>query len=114
MIAGLLLACGAEPDIALVPPPPAGCEPTETCELAVGVRAGPGFHLNRDYPVRFVADAADRLASDQPEFTFADNRNGTQVVRLAAGTSSVSGKLKVSWCNEEACHIDELAVTLDP
>lgn len=110
----LTMACGTEPDIALVPPAPAGCSPTEPCELAVSVRAGPSFHLNRDYPVRFVADAPERLAPDQPTFAFTDDRNGTQVVRLTPGEAPVSGKLKVSWCNDEGCHIDDLPVTLRP
>jgi hypothetical protein len=78
------------------------------------------YHINNDYPFKFVGEPAPALAFDgDAAFALADARHGALTVRFkptAAGAQTLAGVFKLSVCSDDTCEIEkprlELAVTV--
>jgi len=98
--------------------PPAACAPGATCEARLVLTALGGYHVNRDYPFKFLGEPAPAVAVDgQGAFAIDDARHLTMTVKFrpaAAGPARLVGTFKLSVCSDDTCEIEtpriELAV----
>jgi len=98
--------------------PPVACAPGATCEARLVLTALGSYHVNQDYPFKFVGEPAPAVAVDgDGAFAIDDARHGTMTVRFrpaAAGTAALVGTFKLSVCSDDTCEIEtpriELAV----
>jgi hypothetical protein len=84
------------------------------------------FHVNKEYPYKFVASAAPGVAylangdantfsRSSGDFHEDSEKVGTMTVRFkpsAAGEARVAGTYKMSICSAEQCQIETQAVSL--
>ena len=103
-----------------------GCRAGEECQVTIQVTAGNGYHVNKEYPYKFLANAAPGIeylgkktpttfARESGDFREDGETKGTMTVRFkpaAAGTMIVSGTYKMSVCSAENCQIEAQPVTL--
>jgi hypothetical protein len=96
--------------------PPAACAPGATCEARLVLTALGGYHVNQDYPFKFVGEPAPAVAVDgEGAFAIDDARHGTMTVKFrpaAAGTAKLIGTFKLSVCSEDACEIEKPRIEL--
>jgi hypothetical protein len=98
--------------------PPAACAQGAICEVRLVLTALGDYHINQDYPFKFVGEPAPAPPVDgEGAFTIDDARHGTMTVKLhpaAAGTAKLVGTFKLCVCSDETCEIEtpriELAV----
>jgi hypothetical protein len=98
--------------------PPAACAPGATCEARLVLTALGGYHVNQDYPFKFVGEPAPAVPVDgEGAFGIDDARHLTMTVKFrpaAAGTVALIGTFKLSVCSDDTCEIEtpriELAV----
>jgi hypothetical protein len=99
--------------------PQAACASGAICEAALVLTALGNYHVNKDYPFKFIADpAAAALQVDgQGTFAFGDAKRGTMTIKFrpaSPGTAKLVGTFKLSVCSDENCEIEaptlELAV----
>ena len=97
---------------------PAPCASGTTCEARVVLTALGAYHVNKDYPFKFVAEPAPAVPVEG-EGTFAvdDARHGTLTVKFrptGPGTARLVGTFKLSVCSDDTCEIEtprlELAI----
>jgi hypothetical protein len=102
-------------EIAATPDP--GCRRGEWCTVRMELTALGGFHVNRDYPFKFVGAAAEGIEHDGTgAFTIESDTTGVLVHRFraaAAGAARVSGTFKLSVCTEEQCEIEAAPVAVE-
>ena len=134
LLIALVVACGrdkqAAPVIAIGAPlaskpfyrvdagPWSACASGTTCEARLVLTALGDYHVNKDYPFKFVGDPAPAIAVDgDGSFALDDARNGTMTIKFrptAAGTAKLTGTFKLSVCSADTCEIEtprlELAV----
>ncbi len=96
--------------------PEVACTSGTTCEARVLLTALGDYHINKDYPFKFVGEPAPALALDgDAAFALADARHGTLTVRFkptAAGAQTLAGVFKLSVCSDETCEIEKPQITL--
>lgn len=88
---------------------PAPCAVGRACEAKVVLTALGAYHVNQDYPFKFLPDAASPLAGE-PAFAHDDARHGTLTLRFqptAAGTTTLTGTFKLSVCSDDTCEIEK-------
>lgn len=103
-----VLASAPHYQVALAACPAAPCEPT------LVVTALAGFHVNDDYPHKWVPDAASADAAPGPgTFTHTSRTVGELRVPVRAGTTRVSGTVKLAVCTDEECKLESPAVAFD-
>jgi hypothetical protein len=94
------------------------CASGTTCEAHLVLTALGAYHVNKEYPFKFVGDAppAAPLEGDGA-FALDDATHGTLTIRFrpsAPGTTKVAGTFKLSVCSDDTCEIEtpklELAV----
>ena len=97
--------------------PATPCVRGSACEARLVVTALGGYHVNKDYPFKFVGDPAPALQVDGIGFTLQDAKHGTLTIRFRpedAGTTKLTGVFKLSVCSDDTCEIEaprlELAV----
>jgi hypothetical protein len=98
--------------------PPVACAPGATCQARLVLTALGGYHVNQDYPFKFVGESAPAVTVDgEGAFAIDDARHLTMTVKFrpaAAGTAAVVGTFKLSVCSDDTCEIEtpriELAV----
>ena len=98
--------------------PPVACAHGATCEARLVLTALGDYHINQDYPFKFVGEPAPAPPVDgEGAFAIDDARHGTMTVTFrpaAAGTAKLVGTFKLCVCSEETCEIEtpriELAV----
>ena len=98
--------------------PPAACAQGATCEARLVLTALGDYHVNKDYPFKFVGEPAPAPPVDgEGAFAIDDARHGTMTVKFrpaAAGTAVLVGTFKLSVCSDDTCEIEtpriELAV----
>lgn len=98
--------------------PPAACAPGASCEARLVLTALGDYHVNKDYPFKFVGEPTPAAPVDgEGAFAIDDARHGTMTVTFrpaAAGTAKLVGTFKLSVCSDETCEIEtpriELAV----
>jgi len=103
-----------------------GCRVDTPCTMTLRLTAAGEFHVNKEYPYKFVATAAPTiqfLASGEAntfsrtagDFREEGEKAGTMTVRFkpsAAGEARVQGTYKMSVCSAEACQIETPTVSL--
>ena len=99
--------------------PLAPCSAGATCEAQLVLTALGDYHVNGDYPTKFVADAtasADVTVDSQGTFTLDGAKRGTLTVRFKPakpGPAQLVGTIKLSVCNDDNCEIEAPKITLD-
>jgi hypothetical protein len=101
-------------------PPAVACTRGTTCEARLVLTALGDYHINHDYPFKFVGEPAPALALDgDAAFALADAKHGALTVRFkptAAGAQTLAGVFKLSVCSDDTCEIErprlELPVTV--
>lgn len=93
------------------------CARGAACEARLVLTALGDYHVNKDYPFKFVGDPAPALQLDGTSFTLEDAKHATLTIRFrpqAAGTTKLAGVFKLSVCSDDTCEIEaprlELAV----
>lgn len=96
--------------------PPAPCASGAVCEARLVLTALGGYHVNQEYPFKFVGEPATSI-DGEGTFAIDDAKHGTLTVKFrpaAAGTAKLVGTFKLSVCSDENCQIEkprlELAV----
>jgi hypothetical protein len=97
--------------------PEPGCRKGEWCTVRLELTALAGFHVNKDYPFKFLGAAAEGIEHDGTgRFTIESETSGVLVHRFraaAAGAARISGTFKLSVCTEERCEIEAAPVAVD-
>ena len=95
--------------------PLAPCSAGATCEAKLVLTALADYHVNADYPTKFVPDVASEVAIEGHAFAREGEKRGTLTVRFKpkqAGTAKLVGVFKLSVCNEDNCEIEAPQITL--
>lgn len=97
--------------------PQAACTSGASCEAALVLTALGNYHVNKDYPFKFVADPAMATQVDgQGTFAFGDAKHGTMTITFrppAPGTTKLVGTFKLSVCSDENCEIETPKLELE-
>ena len=103
-----------------------GCRVDTPCAVTLRLAASGEYHVNKEYPYKFIAEAApgvqflgngdantfSRAAGDLREDS---EKTATLTVRFkpsSAGEARVSGTYKMSVCSAENCQVETQQVTL--
>lgn len=103
-----------------------GCKAGEECAMTIKLAASGSYHVNKEYPYKFIATPASGVAflgkSDPNQFTRASGdfveqgeKGGLMTVRFkpaSAGEAKVAGKYKLSVCSADQCLIEEPMIDL--
>lgn len=103
-----------------------GCRAGEDCTMTIKLVASAEYHVNKEYPYKFVAAAAPGItflgkgdastfSKASGDFTEEGEKTATMTVRFkpaAAGEAKVSGTYKMSVCSAEQCQIEQQAIAL--
>jgi hypothetical protein len=103
-----------------------GCRASEECAMTIKLVPGGEYHVNKEYPYKFIATPAPGVAflgkADPNTFTkaagdFVENgeKAATMTVRWSAssaGEAHVAGRYKLSVCSAAQCQIEEQLVDL--
>jgi hypothetical protein len=96
------------------PQPP--CAATAPCELRLVLTALGDFHVNAQYPHKFVGDVVPGIAVEGTSALTIDGpKTGTLVVRFRAaqpGAAKLRGTFKLSVCNDDRCEIETPTITM--
>ncbi len=100
-----------------------GCRVNEACQMTIRVTAGTGYHVNKEYPYKFLPKEAGgieftskQFSRDAGDFKEDSATSGTMTVRFkptAAGKAKVAGTYKMSVCSDENCQIEQPAIELE-
>lgn len=102
------------------------CKVKQVCTATVHLASTSGFHVNDDYPYKFVADDVSGVSfasKDAPrtfskaagDFTKTSETAGEMVVRFEpseAKSLPLSGQFKLSVCSADACQIEVAKLAL--
>lgn len=94
------------------------CATGATCKAHLVLTALGSYHVNKDYPFKFVGEPAPAPPVEgDGAFALDDAKHGTLTVTfrpVAAGTTRLVGTFKLSVCDDDTCEIEtpriELAV----
>jgi len=94
------------------------CVAGTPCTVKVHLVAARDYHVNEEYPYRFVPQPTKTLtfASPSPAFTKESEREGTLPISFipkSTGPEKVEGTFKLSVCNKDVCLIEESRVGVD-
>ncbi len=108
---------------------PAACHVNTECAALVRLKALGGFHINKEYPYRFLAKAnpAAKFAGKDPagsesfskaagDFLIDSESEATLSVTFVpnrAGKMTIEGVYKMSVCSDEACEIEQSPISID-
>lgn len=96
--------------------PQTPCASGATCEARVVLTALGGYHVNPDYPFKFVAAPAAGVPLDGPgSFAVDGEKRGTMTLKFrppTPGTATLIGTFKLSVCSEATCEIESASVEL--
>lgn len=111
----------------VVVPAPKTCDKGADCMLVARVTAGPGFHVNKEYPTKLVFDTApnmDMLGTDAKgknvfsmaagNFIIDGETTGTMNAKMkpnASGLQNVAGTFTFSVCSASNCQKETAKVT---
>jgi hypothetical protein len=86
------------------------CTHATACEARFLLTALGDYHVNKDYPFKFIADPVPAIQLDGTgSFALDDAKHGTLTVRFrpqAPGTQKLSGIFKLSVCSDDTCEIE--------
>ncbi len=103
-----------------------GCRAGEECTMTIKLVASADYHVNKEYPYKFVAAAAPGImflgkgdattfSKASGDFVEEGEKTATMTVRFkpgAAGEAKVSGTYKMSVCSADQCQIEQQPVSL--
>jgi hypothetical protein len=93
------------------------CPVKTTCEAQLVLTALGAYHVNDEYPTKFVADPASGVRVEgEGTFAISGEKHGTMRVRFtptAPGAAKLVGTFKLSVCSEENCEIESPKIALD-
>jgi hypothetical protein len=93
------------------------CPVSSTCEAELVLTALGAYHVNTEYPTKFVPDAASGVRIEgEGTFKVGGEKHGTMRVRFTPtqpGTTKLVGTFKLSVCSEDNCEIESPKITLD-
>ena len=92
------------------------CTVGRTCEAQLVLTALGAYHVNAEYPTKFVADPASEVPVGDASFKVSGEKSGTLTVRFTPakpGTAKLVGTFKLSVCTEENCEIEAPTIALD-
>lgn len=92
--------------------PAPSCTANTTCEAQVVLTALGAYHVNKDYPTKFLAASP---LDGVPIFALTDATHGTMTVRFkpaTAGTTTLAGTFKLSVCSDDTCEIEQPQISL--
>jgi len=108
---------------------PAACNAGAECAALVHLKALGNFHINKEYPYRFLAKPSPgiKFVGKDPggpeifskaagDFLIDSEKEASLSVSFvpdAKGRATVSGVYKMSVCTEEACEIQEAPLSID-
>jgi hypothetical protein len=92
------------------------CAHGTVCEARLVLMALGAYHVNKDYPFKFVGEPAPATPIDgEGAFAIEDARQGTMTVKFrpgAAGTTKLVGTFKLSVCSDDTCEIETPTIEL--
>jgi hypothetical protein len=100
---------------------PAGCKAGAECAVTIKLAVGSGYHVNKEYPYKFIATPAagitflgktdpNTFSRASGDFVEEGEAAAAMTVRFkpaAAGQAKVAGKYKLSVCSADQCQIEE-------
>jgi hypothetical protein len=93
------------------------CASGTACEVQLVLTALAGYHVNQDYPFKFLGAPGAPPVDGTGTFGFDGAKRGTMTVVFRPakpGTAKLVGTFKLSVCSDETCEIEsptlELAV----
>lgn len=95
--------------------PPVACAQGATCEARLVLTALGDYHVNKDYPFKFVGEPAGAPVDGEGAFAFDDVKHLTMTVKFrpaAAGTAKLVGTFKLSVCSDDTCEIEKPTIEL--
>jgi hypothetical protein len=100
------------------PGAPVTCVHDTVCEAHLVLTALGAYHVNKDYPFKFLGEPAPAPPVDgEGSFAIGDAKHATMTVKFrpaAPGTARLIGTFKLSVCSDDTCEIEtpnlELAV----
>jgi hypothetical protein len=91
-------------------PPQAPCANGSTCEARLVLTALGDYHVNKDYPFKFVGEPPPAAPVDgEGAFSLDGTKQGTMTVKFrptAPGTATLVGAFKLSVCSDDTCEIE--------
>jgi hypothetical protein len=98
------------------PGPRTACTSGALCETRLVLTALGDYHVNKDYPFKFVGDPAPAPPIDgEGTFALDDAKNGTMTVKFrpsAPGSAKLVGTFKLSVCSADTCEIETPKIVL--
>lgn len=92
------------------------CPANTSCEARLVLRALGDYHVNLEYPFKFVDDKSGDVAIEGTgTFAHQGEKTGTMTVKYRAakpGKAKLSGKFKLSVCNEHNCQIESPQIAI--
>lgn len=95
--------------------PSPACKLGELCEARVVLRALGNYHINHEYPFKFVADPVHDVQVEGTGTFHRDSEQlGTMTIRFRTQRPSaqLSGTFKLSVCSSENCEIEAPQIAL--
>lgn len=91
------------------PGPTTPCASGAICEARVVLTALGDYHVNKDYPFKFVGDPAAVAVDGDGSFALDGAKRGTLTIKFrpaTPGSAKVVGSFKLSVCSDDACEIE--------
>lgn len=90
------------------------CAPGKDCQAVLTLTATEGYHINKEYPYKFIVDAKegvtytkDAFAKASGDFQQVSETVGTTAIGFrAAHAFDLSGTFKMSVCSEANCQVE--------
>jgi hypothetical protein len=103
-----------------------GCKATSECAMTIKLVAAADYHVNKEYPYKFIANAAPNVAflgkgeattfsRAAGDFVEQGEKAGTMTVRFrpsSQGDAQIAGTYKFSVCSADQCQIEQEKVDL--
>lgn len=98
------------------PGPMRPCTAGGTCEATLVLTARAGYHVNREYPYKFIADPSSELGIEGVgTFTVDDDLHGTLAITVRpakAGALALTGTFRLSVCTPDDCAVEAPKIAL--
>lgn len=103
-----------------------GCRAGEDCAMTIKLVVAGDYHVNKEYPYKFVASAApgvtflgkgdaSTFSKASGDFVEEGEKSATMTVRFkpaSPGQATIAGTYKMSVCSAEQCQIEQQPIAL--
>jgi hypothetical protein len=94
------------------------CKKDQVCSLKVNLKAQGEYHINDEYPYKFVGQESDGVdfqgktsfSKSAGDFSKTGEKTGVLTIKFKAtkaGATTVKGKFKMSVCSKDKCLLQE-------